>query len=361
MKKISFLQFMLAIMVMVSFALVSCTKEGPAGPAGKDGTNGTDGTDGTNGSDGTNGLDGGTNCAQCHDNTQTLFSKVNQWEHSFHATGEAFNRNTAACATCHTSQGFIGVRNGTYDPAAAGAKIENPNPPNCYTCHMIHDTYSPADWALRVTGEISMFNTTETYDFGKSSICASCHQGRAVSGGMPVPNGPDVTFTGVRYGVHHGPMANVFTGKGLFNIGDGLDLNSPHTTMITEACVTCHMASANGYNYGEHTMNVSGDVEGTETLNTAGCVSCHADAAALLVKVTNLQTEISGKLIELKALLDAKGITAAGSDNTIGGTYPANVAGACINYKAITEDKSLGVHNFTYVRRLLQNSIDGIQ
>jgi hypothetical protein len=47
-----------------------------------------------------------------------------------------------------------------------------------------------------------------------------------------------------------------------------------------------------------------------------------------------------------------------GSDSPIPGTYAPEVAGAVLNYKAIKEDRSLGVHNPSYVRRILQNTID---
>jgi hypothetical protein len=349
MKKTNFMRIMLAIFVMASFALVSCTKEGPAGAAGKDGVDGKDGEDGIDG------LDGSATCVQCHDNTQALEAKVIQWEESFHATGDAFARNTAECAVCHTSQGFRGNLDGSYDWTATGAIINNPNPPNCYTCHNIHSSYTTDDWGLSVSGAITMRNTTETFDFGKGSVCASCHQGRTVTGGMPEIGGADVTITNTRYGVHHGPMANVFTGVGLFNYGTVS--NSLHTTMVTDACVTCHLANGYGAESGGHAMwmrNLSG------TLNTNGCVACHTDATALVAEVTALQAEVADLLAQLKLKLDAAGCTVAGSDNSVNGTYSPLVAGALLDYKALTEDKSLGVHNPTYVKGLLTNLINAL-
>jgi hypothetical protein len=56
--------------------------------------------------------------------------------------------------------------------------------------------------------------------------------------------------------------------------------------------------------------------------------------------------------------LDAAGITEEGSDSSIPGTYPVEVAGGCLNYKALTEDRSLGVHNPTYIKHVLEYSID---
>jgi len=349
MKKFSFLHFMLAILVMASFAMISCTKEGPAGPAGKDGTDGEDGIDGQNGS---------ATCIQCHDNSQQLEARITQWEASVHATGGNFARNEGECARCHTSQGFIGFINGTYDPYAAGAKIVNPNPQNCYTCHNIHSTYTSEDWTLTTSGPVTMFNTTATPDLGKGSLCANCHQGRLVDP-FPVVGGADITVSSPRYGVHHGPQSNVFAGVGLFEVGTGLS-NSMHTTLVTDACVTCHMSEAYGAQSGGHVMGMSYEYHGASVMNFKGCVSCHTDNTALVAEFEALQTEVAALLAELKLKLDATGITAAGSDNSVNGTYSPLVAGACLDYKAITEDKSLGVHNPTYVKQLLTNLINAL-
>ncbi|PKP53487.1 MAG: hypothetical protein CVT92_04115 [Bacteroidetes bacterium HGW-Bacteroidetes-1] len=343
MKVLNRISFMLAMTLLASMTFMSCTKEGPAGLAGKDGK---DGEDGINGQDGT------ATCIQCHDNSQSLASKTMQWEASYHATGDAFARNTGECAICHTSQGFLGNLDGTFDWEATGAIVNNPNPPNCYTCHAIHDSYTPGDWGLTVSGAVAMRNTAVTFDFGKGSVCASCHQGRTVNP-FPTVGGADITISNTRYGVHHGPMANVFTGVGLFNVGTGLS-NSLHTTMITDACVTCHLANGYGAESGGHTMWMR---NGSGAMNTAGCIACHADVTALNADIVALQTQVAGLLAELKTKLDAIGATNAGSDNSVAGTYAPEVAGAVLNYKAITEDKSLGVHNPTYVVKLLQNTI----
>ena len=53
--------------------------------------------------------------------------------------------------------------------------------------------------------------------------------------------------------------------------------NSPHTTAITDACVTCHMAEAYGSQAGGHTWNMTYDYHGQETLNDAACQTCHTD------------------------------------------------------------------------------------
>lgn len=332
------------MLVAGNLFMTGCTKEGPAGLAGKDGANGVDGADGT------------TNCIACHSSNQAIFAIEKQWANSMHATGTAFERNAGECAVCHTSQGFRGNLDGSYDWQAEGAMISNPTSPNCYTCHKIHENYDAGDIAFTVSGPIVLRNTNgSSHDFGKGSLCASCHQGRTVSP-FPVTGGDDITVTSSRYGVHHGPQANTFAGvgKGLFEIGSGL-VNSAHSTQIADACVTCHMSEAFGASSGGHAMWMG------ETLNTASCETsgCH-EGEEVEAMTEAFQTEISDLLADLKLKLDAAGITNAGSDNSVAGTYPAVVAGACLDYKALTEDKSLGVHNPKYIKKLVENLIEAL-
>jgi len=247
--------------------MASCTKEGPAGPAGKDGTNGTNGTDGE---DGINGTDGTTTCIECHSSNQVLFARENQWAHSVHAIGGNYERNEGECARCHTSQGFLGYIDGSYDWEADGAFVPNPNPPNCYTCHQIHETYTPADLAFTTTAAPELQNTGgQTYDFGSANLCANCHQGRTVDP-FPVEDGPDLAVTSSRYGVHHGPQANSIAGMGLFEPGTGY-YNSAHSS-IENACVTCHMAEPFGSQAGGHTMNIAYEYHGSTEVLHSGCL-----------------------------------------------------------------------------------------
>lgn len=343
-----------AIAALVLFVIPACVKEGPQGlqgEAGADGTNGTNGTDGT------------ATCAECHNNDQLIYAIENQYDESGHANGTAFERNEGECAVCHTSQGFIGNLNGSYvwiqnGVEVAGAKIDNPSPQNCYTCHKIHETYTSADLSFTVSGEIALRNTTNKHDFGKGDVCASCHQGRTVEP-FPVVGGADIAVTSSRYGVHHGPQANVIAGvgMGLFEVGDGL-VNSAHAN-IENACVTCHMAEAYGAQAGGHTWKMTYDYHGSEELNAAGCFAagCHDSNEDMMKLVEDYQLEIRTLLDDLKVKLDAAGITKANSDNSVSGTYSPLVAGACLDYKALVEEGSLGVHNPKYVKKLLENLI----
>lgn len=326
------------LLIAGNLFMTGCTKEGPMGVAGKDGTDGTDGT---------------TTCIECHSSDQSILIRETQWAASVHATGTAFARNTGECAICHTSQGFRQNLDGTYDWTATGAMINNPVPPNCYTCHQIHETYTVADLALTVNGAVTLRNTNgATHDFGKGSICASCHQARTLDP-YPTVGGPDVAVTNTHYGLHHGTQGNVVAGvgMGLFEVGSGL-VNSSHS-MVSDACVTCHMADGSGTSTGGHTFNVG------PTINTTGCKvsGCHDAAEDVAGLAEDFQAEITTLMADLKVKLDAAGVTNAGSDSPVVGTYPPMVVGAYIDYAALLDDKSLGVHNPKYVKKLIENLI----
>lgn len=345
MKKFVTLLLIIPGLTLALIIATSCTKEGQQGPPGENGIDGTSGT---------------ATCIQCHTNDEVLFAKSNQWAHSTHANGGNYERNAGECAICHTSQGFLGYNvSGDYDPEVEGAFISNPNPPNCYTCHNIHSAYTVEDYSFTVTDPVELRNTGEaTYDFGSANLCANCHQGRTVDP-FPVVGGDPIVVTSSRYGVHHGPQGNTIAGMGLFEPGTGYS-NHPHSD-IENTCVTCHMAEPYGAQAGGHTMNLTYDYHGNDVVNAAGCIACHPDEDILEAKIEVTQEEIQVLLDELKLLLDATGITEEGSDSSVPGTYAPEVAGACLNYKAITEDRSLGIHNPTYITKVLVSSIELLQ
>jgi len=343
MKYNSFLKLILFGFIC-TFIATSCVKEGPMGLPGLDGTDGAAGKDGKDGTSGT------SSCITCHSSNQVLFAKENQWSKSGHGTLPDFERSTGECAICHTSQGFRGNLDGTYDWTVSGAKIIDPNPQNCYTCHEIHETYTSDDLALTVNGPVELRNTGgKKHDFGSAGVCATCHQGRTVSP-FPTVGGPDIKVSAVRYGVHHGPQANVVAGvgMGLFEIGSGL-VNSIHSTSIDDACVQCHMGEAFGTQSGGHTLWMGYEYHEATVLNTSGCFTtgCHPAGENVQKLAEDFQAQI-------------KDFTKPGSDDSVAGTFPPEVAGALLDYKALVEDKSYGVHNPRYVKALIQNLITAL-
>ena len=346
MKKYNFLTMLLSVAVVVSLIVVSaCTKEGPQGPPGQDGEDGIDGKDGN------------ATCGVCHDNTETVSVRILQWSHSIHAIGGNYERNAPGCAPCHTSQGFKEVvETGETSTAAA---ISNPSNINCYTCHMIHDTYTQDDWDLRTSEPVTMWLTGNTFDFGKGNLCLNCHQPRN-SYAIPDVNTPDLdyTVTSSRFGPHHGSQGSLLAGDALYMVGSGYG-NNGHAG-IDNACVTCHMAEAFGSQAGGHQFGVAYDYHGSTELNVAGCLECHTEEEAITATEA-LQEEVHMLLEELAALLEAEGIYNPATGLANSGTYSTKVAGAYWNFISLEEDRSFGVHNPKMVVKILENTIASLQ
>jgi len=336
----------LSMLSVAGFILTSC--EGPMGP------------EGAAGADGINGIDANATCTECHSNSAVIELKQAQWEESLHATGEnAAYANRAGCVQCHTSQGFL-----EYVAEGSTAAISVPDEPmqiNCYTCHEIHKTFTAGDWELTKPGaqtlEVKYAGADVIWDKGSSNQCAFCHQARAVSP-APVINGSDFAITNSRIGVHHAPMTNFILGKIPFELtGTAYPSSNPHST--GSGCISCHMSKPYGYLAGGHNMGMSYDAHGTETLNTTSCLVCHTSntAATIVTKYATLKTEVSGKLATLEAQLIAAGIYNSSTALAKTGTFKANAVLAYLNFNAVMEDKSLGLHNPGYTKALLDNSI----
>lgn len=336
-----------ALAFLIAALSVSCTKEGPMGPAGADGEDGIDGESGTAG------------CIECHDNSETIFARANQWEHSTHAMGGNYERNSEHCAPCHTSQGFLEVLES--GAMATTAPISNPNPPNCYTCHNIHDTYTTDDWELTNEDPVAFWINDVTSDQGTANMCISCHQTRIPDPLPDVANGTgSITVSSPYWGPHHGPQGPMFAGTAGYEIGSGYT-NSSHTSMVDNSCVDCHMAEAYGAQAGGHTMGVAYAYHGSTTINTAGCTDCHSDAAALETKIENTALEIETLVDSLGNQLIAAGMLDASSHRIVPGTYTNDEAGAVYNYLFVMEDRSNGMHNYDYAKKLLENSLAAVK
>jgi len=348
MMKYSILHLLGVVSLGLTIAFSGCTKEGPAG---KDGAPGAAGEDGIDGQDGT------ATCVQCHDNSQVAFAKTLQWESSTHATGGNFERNDTDCAPCHTSQGFL-------ERMAAGSQstaeaINNPNPPNCYTCHNIHSDYEISDWALTYADAVDLWHPAgASVDLGTGNLCANCHQSFAADP-MPVPGGDNVNITSPYWGAHHGPVANMIGQVGGYEVGEGYG-SSFHANNVENSCITCHLSTAYGVQAGGHNMGMTYAYHGHDVVNTAGCVGCHSDVDALETKIENTKTTISGLLDQLEAILIDQGVMDE-SFHAIPGEMTADQAGGVFNFNMVREDKSSGIHNFNYAKTLLENSIASLQ
>lgn len=367
---------LLSVLTILAFAGVACEKgdtgpAGPAGPAGADGENGIDGTDGTAG------------CIQCHTSDENMQVKEAQWASSGHVTGThmgGFYGSRTGCADCHSSQGMQEVvATGEYDNPAPS----NPLPANCYTCHQIHQTYSPSDWGFTVDGPVAIRVNDYVADMGNGNTCIQCHQSRTAEPVLDLASTTDVEITNKRYGPHHGPQGNMLIGlenSGAYEVdGTVAYENSVHASSTSVSCTSCHMASSEGNGgdmaLGEHSNNVAvGSWEdGSRSVNASGCVSCHTTLVDNSAATDFVSTARDANLVLLENLrvalydlgyLDDDGYVANGNV-TVSSTNPLVTspahAAAIYNYKFLVEDQSSLIHNAKYGKALIQNSIEALQ
>ncbi|MFC1976977.1 hypothetical protein ACFLWS_01735 [Chloroflexota bacterium] len=295
-----------------------------------------------------------TACTDCHNDTTMLKAKQVQWAGSVHATGGNFERGgDAACAFCHSSEGRVAGGKSADTKEVAVAPV-NTSPIGCRTCHEIHTTYTEADWALRTTAPVTLLTTGDTYDKGKSNICAGCHQPREATV-PPQVGGGDVKITSARYGPHHGPQSSMILGTGGYGDYAG---SKVHYDFTTDGCVQCHMATPYGAQAGGHTMKMGYEYHEELVPNLAACESCHSDIEDF--DRNGAQTEVQALFDEAEALLIAKGLMKAGG-SVIPQTVSSELAGAVYNWKMVQEDRSMGIHNASYAKFLLQTTIDALK
>lgn len=299
-----------------------------------------------------------SSCADCHNNTTLIVSKKIQWSSSLHGSGNTFERNTAACAICHTSEGFTErIDAGTFEVAA---DVQNATPINCRTCHNIHETYTKDDWSLANVDPVTIEVTGDVYDKGNSNLCVNCHQPRP-GNEIPVAGGPAFEITSERYGPHYGTQSTMLLGVGGY--GDEYKGSNVHYDATDNGCISCHMTdTAFGKQAGGHTMNVASVGEGEEgevVPYLVGCIKCHEDIESF--DRNGVQTEVAAKTEELRLLLVKQGLLDSETGLGIVGTFSAEQVGALWNYKTITGDRSQGVHNPGFAKFLLQTAIDTLK
>ncbi|MFN8240861.1 MAG: hypothetical protein U0X39_08935 [Bacteroidales bacterium] len=389
----------ISLFAVAGLLFASC--EGPMGPAGADGADGKDGKDANE------------SCKLCHNATATGVEAVAmQFEHSLHATGEAFEEGTRNnCAPCHSHQGFrYVVKNNTpvtFTLNATTSKYDNgyvvdaatmalPAPINCFTCHSsLHSTYTDDDFLpLTSTAAVpmTMYGGSKTINFAKTSanLCAKCHQPRPVTKSADsnvmdyaaLKTNPTATFSGVsisyRTGVHYGTQGAMASGVGAIEFGTGYT-NSAH--VANASCNSCHMATPSGL-AGGHSFEVAGNFNGC---NVSGC---HTTMSATNATYTAAVADVSTKLAALATKLNAIGaghdilqkdpttgayngyldIYDASSNPTGYWKNPANGTpafpaltnaqfGAIINFQMVTRGAGKGVHNYPYIKTLLENTV----
>jgi hypothetical protein len=283
-------------------------------------------------------------CTDCHNDTNLITAKHTQWALSRHGSGDAYERGTSAsCAGCHSGYAFVERVAAGLDPNELTEGDPAPTRQDCRTCHMIHESFTKDDFALRTTQPVTMFAVANaTFDGGKGNLCVNCHQPRRDA---PVANGSGmVTGISGHWGPHHGPQSAMLMGVAGAIVAPGMA--SGHYNGIDDTCVHCHLGSEDN-----HTFEPE----------VATCVPCHPGATDF--DVNNVQTDVQALLDQLGDELVSRGLI---DQNTPDGhpivsSAPAAEGYALWNWIYIAhEDKSLGVHTADYTKALLQASLDAL-
>jgi cytochrome c553 len=291
----------------------------------------------------------------------------------------------------------------------------------CATCHAFDDTndphvtqkaYVPYSAPLRVSKLAGVQSVIEKSPAGstapvgqaanayqRGNLCIFCHKSRKDVTFYIKPDAAGVgtnTISSAFWGPHEGPQSDVYTALGgyewttdVFTAPLTYKRNHAHTS-LADGCVDCHMGT-----YGAAAGTIP---DHTMTPRLATCVkTCHVGETSF--DHNGGQTRVKALLTELETLLD--GCSNPGTPATCtamagpglltrtssppAGTFPsglqasergdgnfkldvartfatpvklnADAAGALYNYFVIARGAAFGVHNPTYVKEILFDSI----
>jgi len=335
-----------AIGILISFAafvFTRCTKEGPQGPPGS------------------NGVDANATCRQCHNSSDSFVVKTFQYNASQHAMGSLTYENFNTCAPCHTSQGFIEVIASGADTTSA--TINDPAPINCRTCHNIHSTYTSSDWKLKTTASYTLrIDPAITMNFqadgGAGNLCGRCHQAMKSSPWIANPTGTDsILISSSYWGPHASGQSLIQGAVGAFTFGTSYQWGNVHRTKAS--CITCHGANAVGNITGGHTLWIVNEKEGD---NLTGCntgTDCHGGSMTISIMQTKMSV-VAIKIQTLKEKLIAKNLINPETNAVVTGKHTQKQMAVVWNYLLVNSDRSMGIHNYSYVNDILDKGIIAI-
>jgi hypothetical protein len=256
---------------------------------------------------------------------------------------------SAGCAGCHTSEGFIQRANGE---EVTGQ--ENPTVIHCFTCHAPHTN---GDFRLRWTADATLENGF-SFDLNAGNLCVACHHARRNVDDYVGSGDDETNINSTHWGPHYSNQGDMLLGSNGYEYA-GYDYEiTPHRSATRDGCIDCHFRATSNNIVGGHSFNMRGDArdEGGEfssLLNVAACEPCHGELDDF--NYNGAQDEIDTLIEELTALLEAAGLWTNGNPGL--GITSADSAGAVWNLLMAEDDRSHGVHNFKYYKGLLESSI----
>src|SRR5665647_398173 len=414
--------FKLSIFAVALMAFgAACIKEGPPGETGAAGTNGTNGKDANSTCIschttaymkakqdqyelskhflGTTSTSRFTKyCARCH--TNEGFQEITS-QKRFFVNNDIPNATRITCETCHKMSSFeFGTDNGpliltTTDPvylnyynnlkAQDFGKVNN----LCSTCHQIRGVtsvnYTDANGKVQTFNQLPYFpldvtkqNTTIKYTVGTNFSVHDGNQSNLFAG----INGYE--YSGKTYTKTWQHSGNDCTDCHM-NEYDATTKTGGHSLIVNKAkCTACHGS--------DNLTPIQTEIDGLriqlgeelvkkklfkKSVNSSGVASYSAEPShdfyGTLFPTTQTTTLFATALVAANTvnpgptpsandlLVYANNVTmAVDTDwaNRIGREWKYGELGAAYNYGYINSELSKGVHNPTYARQILQNSID---
>ncbi|MBL0060705.1 MAG: hypothetical protein IPP40_04250 [bacterium] len=304
----------------------------------------------------------GETCNRCH-------SQNEEYATSGHGTAieraggiEAFNEEWqgANCNFCHISEGFI--KKWDTDWADVPLTPEGYQV-SCATCHDVHEFSEENPAYLRGLGAFPIVyagpdhpdtlwvpsEVDSVLSFGTGPLCAQCHHARRNEANIvgQINNG------NAHPGPHASCQADMLIGRGSYEIpGYTYNRESAHQPDVVigegnlaDMCVTCHVHTIPGETPG-HDYHGHGFDPRIEA-----CNQCHATPEGF--DYHGKRTEIQGLMNQLLALLPNDGTQPLFTSSTT----TREQREAAYAWFFITNEGSMGVHNYEYAHSLLTNSI----
>jgi len=265
---------------------------------------------------------------------QEKISLHDQWANSPHAGSldtpeEKVSLNKPGCAKCHTAEGYREV---ILAGKASTAPYENVTGITCAACHDM-EKISKDDPAIRA-GNVE-------------KSCIGCHR--------------ILSFDAANL---QGSMVKGMGGAEF----EGEKYKSSAHGMIPKNCAGCHMAESpegdRALYLGGHTFLTAAEFEGKRELNPNACVGCHKDIT--MDDVAKSQAQFEELLADLENLLPKQEGENPDSDvhkpkcPKDPSLSPVE-AMASFNYYFVLNDGTRGLHNPTYCKKLLEDSIAALK
>lgn len=305
-----------------------------------------------------------SDCFSCHPGNGALEQAEGEWRRSVHASGnnvDYTNRGGSDCTKCHDHQGFVqflATETLPEEPFSTVSAI------GCFTCHLPHER---GNFTLRTREPYTLINGV-VFDHGAGNLCVNCHHARKDVGTAVL----DSTKLSSRFGPHNGPQGDMIQGTNGYEYSGytaGYE-GSTHATALEDACADCHMGNVrahDGYSVGGHSFNMRDTVTGTTIYPF--CADCHAAAGSektydftsvvdfdMNGTMEGMQTEIDGLIDSLRTALLAADLISGSDAPKSKSVLSKDSTGAVWNFRTVLADRSRGVHNHKYIRKLLLSS-----